>query len=310
MLAVHPVMTELSSRHTLHDGAIVVVVPVDVIDASTVDVDLVAQHAGDHRRVLNVPRRSATAEAGVPGEPVVLEVAVPEDEVAEVPAQPLVGIARESVAPFGPPAHIEAEHLTEALEGKGIVIDVAVVVIGVTPLNECFYDVHGLLDRRGGAGYLAVGELDAEPACGIEKLVNDRLGELGQGLATLFGLFDGLVFHVGEVYAPLHVISPVLEVTLQHILEEEGAIVPQMLPSIHRRPAGEQADRVCGARDEGFASCGECVVKRQGIGLRHLSSSFRPVSCLSTTSPIAASAATDHSRNAAYIVAFQEGGCI
>lgn len=82
----------------LHHRQVVVVVPIEIVDAPATDIDLLAQMLADDGRILDVPGRPAGAQVGGPAKAFrpFHAVGMPEDEVAAVPALPGIGILAEA----------------------------------------------------------------------------------------------------------------------------------------------------------------------------------------------------------------------
>jgi len=86
MFSVKPVMGEGVPGNRFDDRDVVVVVPVDVIDAAAADVYRRPQVLEDHGRILNIPCGPSPADFGIPVDPAGLSLQpVPEKIKAELP---------------------------------------------------------------------------------------------------------------------------------------------------------------------------------------------------------------------------------
>jgi hypothetical protein len=82
-----------------------------------------------------------------------------------------------------------------------------------------------------------LGRLDAqELAVGVKDL-DDRIGDLDDGLSLLRGAADDLVVDVGQVHHLLDVPPREPDRAAQQVLEEERAEVAEVRRVVHGRPA-------------------------------------------------------------------------
>ena len=81
---MHPVVDEFRAGHALDDSAVVIVMTIDVVYSTAVDIQLIAEVLRNYGGILYVPRGPSLSDFRVPGVPAVL-VPVPQDEVAKVP---------------------------------------------------------------------------------------------------------------------------------------------------------------------------------------------------------------------------------
>ena len=238
MLAVEVVAGERLPRQGLYHRYVVIVMPVDIVDAAAVDVDLVSEVLGDHRRVLDVPGGSASAYFGVPGAQIPVGVPVPENEIPPIPAAAIVRVLLEADLLFRPPAHVQPEQLAEILELEGIEKHLVLVPVGQPALQQLLDQVHGLGDAGRGPRYVRR-ELDGEDLRLLVEVLRHLLCDLFGLPAQGHGLFQHLVLHIGEVDHPVDVVAQVLEVANQNILVEEGAVIPYMRTAVRGGSAGE-----------------------------------------------------------------------
>ncbi len=97
-----------------------------------------------------------------------------------------------------------------------------------------------LVDVAGGAR-VDVGAADAEGVEVIEEAAHDGLGELLEGDALAAGAIDGLVVDIGQVHDELDVEALPLEVPMEQVVEEEGAVVPDVRELVDGGTAGVHA---------------------------------------------------------------------
>ncbi len=237
VLPVQPVVDELRAGNPFDDGPVVVVVAVDVVDASAVNVELVTEVLCDHGGVLNVPRRAAPTDLRLPGVSV-LTVAVPENEVPEVPSLPRVGVLGEAVPLLRPPGQVQSVYGAEAGMAQGVVVDITLVPVGVTVLEQAGDQLRRLVDAGSRAGD-RLRELQPEQLAVVQEGPCVRLRKILQGDTLLLTLRDRLILEVGEVDHPPDVETAVLEVALQHVLEYKGPVVSEVRSTIDRGATGE-----------------------------------------------------------------------
>ena len=94
-------------------------------------------------------------------------------------------------------------------------------------------DVHRL--RRLGKMIRA---LDAKRVEILEERLFERRGEFGQRPARRATAADRLVIDIGEIHHPIHTQAAVFQVTLQQVLENIGAEIPDVGEIVNRGSAG------------------------------------------------------------------------
>src|SRR5512140_2821675 len=96
MCSVKIIVREDGAGIRFDNGNVVVMMAVNIVNSAAVYVDLAAQVLDDHGRILYVPGRASLPHHGIPPLDVSIAVAVPEDEIAQIPAVAVIRVPLET----------------------------------------------------------------------------------------------------------------------------------------------------------------------------------------------------------------------
>ena len=236
-------------QHRLALGHLVRVVDADVVDASRVDVEALAQVLRGHGRALDVPAREAAAPRRVP-----LLLArdagrgqLPEGEVGRVP------LVLDALDPTtgGQLVEIEPRELRVAGEGRDVEVHAVGDHVGVASVLEGPHHRDLLGDVRRGLRQ-EVGLEAAQPTAVVGPLLGVELGDLRRRLAgrcggllhlvvTLVGIGHE-VTDVGDVRDVGDVVAGRDEHPAQEVGEQLAAHVAEVLQGVDGGTARVDAD--------------------------------------------------------------------
>ena len=232
---VHPVPDEGLTGGGLGLRGLALVVGVDQVRATAVQVDGRAQLAHRQGRALDVPARSTRSPERVPGR-LVLGRGLPEHEVEGVALVGVVGVA----APLGGEGqHLlggEVADLAEALERGDVEVDGAAGLVGVAPVQDHADEAPDVGDGRGGPGLAPVGQQPEGAHVGLEaRGLGGRQVEVVH--AELAGLAQDVVVDVGDVAHAPGLVAAVAETTLEDVVGEVGGGVTEVAGVVGRDAA-------------------------------------------------------------------------
>ena len=240
--AMHPQIDEFFARAAFRLRDFGLVVGEDVVDASAMDIEPVAEHSGGHGTAFDVPAGATRTPRAVPFHVAVGRIVrFPEGEVADVFLFVFIGADAARGAKF---FQVEMGEFPVAGKAGDAEVDRLVVrLIGVTSGHELRdHRDHARNVLRLGRRGESVGRFDAQRRQVLEKSVLEGFGEIGQGNAFLPGAADGFVVHVGQVHDALDLESAVFEMALEKIFEEVGAEIADVGVVVDGRSAGVDLD--------------------------------------------------------------------
>ncbi len=257
---------ELDPGRPLRLRNLVFVVRKNEIHAPAVDVERVAEMLASHRRALQMPARAAESPWRLPGGAGALILGLgrlPEGKVSYVFL--VIVVRRDAGARLDLP-RVQPRELAVAREPSDGEIHRAVV----RPVGQPapFQLLHQLDHLRDVLGRLRIhlGLLDAQKFPIVVKDLGDRLGDLRNRQAALFGTRDDLVIDVGQVHHLHHAPPAKAQRTPEQILEQERAKVADVRRVVDGGTARVHAHGVFVGRRERLDRTGHRVVQAE---LRH-----------------------------------------
>src|SRR5579884_1019429 len=230
-------------------GDLAGVVGEDEVVAAAVDVDGVAEVVGGHGAALDVPAGAAGPPGAGPGGLAGLG-GLPEDEVERVLLVGVVGVVAALVGGGERLVVAQAGELPELGVLADLVVDRAVLLVGVAAGDEAAGDLDDVVDLLG-RQRVVVGRHPVELGHVVAEALGLLAAELVPGHADLLGLADDVVVDVGHVLDVGDVDALVAEVADEDVEGDVGEGVAGVGGVVGGDAADVDADVVV-ARDEGL----------------------------------------------------------